>query len=53
MPSTRLIISWRYSASAVVGRRGASVKPQLPAMTVVTPWLADGDAPGSHRSWAS
>ena len=32
---------------------GASVKPQLPPMTVVTPWSLDGLAVGSHSSWAS
>jgi hypothetical protein len=32
---------------------GASVKPQFPPITVVTPCNDDGLARGSHISWAS
>ena len=35
------------------GFDGASVKPQLPVTTVVTPCHDDGDADGSKWSWAS
>ena len=47
----------RHHAPEVVGvvvaPSGASVKPQLPPMTVVTPWRFDGDAAGSQSSCAS
>ena len=32
---------------------GASVKPQLPMTTVVTPCQHDGVKSGSHVTWAS
>jgi hypothetical protein len=32
---------------------GAIVKPQLPAITVVTPWYDDGLRAGSQNTWAS
>ena len=40
MPSTSAIISRVHPASS--GRIGASVKPQLPEITVVMPWRFDG-----------
>ncbi len=39
--------------SRVSGVAGAIPKPQLPITTVVTPNAGDGDAVGSHVSWAS
>ncbi len=35
------------------GFDGASVKPQLPVTTVVTPWADDGEAEDSKWSWPS
>ena len=32
---------------------GAIVKPQLPPITVVTPWSGDGDSVVSQKAWAS
>ena len=37
----------------VVGRSGASVKPQLPAIMLVTPCRFDGVAAGSQNNCAS
>ena len=51
MPSTRAIIRMRYPAWS--SPAGASVNPQFPPSTVVTPWRGDGLAVGSHDSWAS
>ncbi len=34
-------------------RVGAMAKPQLPAMTVVTPWKHEGRSIGSQKTWAS
>ena len=36
-----------------VGRIGAIENPQLPAITVVTPWNDDGVSRGSQKTWAS
>ena len=35
------------------GRMGAIEKPQLPAITVVTPWNDEGVRSGSQNTWAS
>ena len=51
MPSTRLSMSSSHSRSS--GRDGASVNPQLPVSSVVTPCHDAGDAVGSQWSWAS
>ncbi len=51
MPSTRL--SMESSQPRSSGRLGASVKPQLPVSSVVTPCHEAGDAVGSQSSWAS
>ncbi len=51
IPSTFANIEAVYSPSPSI--TGASVNPQLPAKTVVTPWTFDGDAVGSHSSCAS
>ena len=48
MPSTEAMNSRVYAASSAC--RGASVNPQLPPITVVTPCTFDGDAPGSQNS---
>ena len=52
MPSTFTIIRLRYSPSSALPK-GASVKPQLPPITVVTPNRFDGVALGSQKIWAS
>ncbi len=52
MPSTFTIICLRYSPSDS-SPSGASVKPQLPAITEVTPNRFDGVARGSQKIWAS
>ena len=41
------------SVSRCSGRHGATVKPQLPMTTVVTPCHGDGLADGSQKSWQS
>ena len=51
MPSTNC--SSRMSVSRCSGRQGATVKPQLPMTTVVTPCHGDGLADGSQNSWQS
>ena len=51
MPSTRLSINRSHSRSS--GFEGASVNPQLPVRSVVTPCHDAGDAVGSQWSWAS
>ena len=51
MPSTRLNICDSHGRSS--GLDGASVNPQLPMSTVVTPCHDDGDAVGSQCSCAS
>ena len=51
MPSTLASIAVRYSTAS--GSIGASVKPQLPPMTDVTPWSGLGVRYGSQATWAS
>ena len=51
IPSTRLSICDSHGRS--LGFDGASVNPQLPMSTVVTPCHDDGDAVGSQCSCAS
>ena len=51
MPSTRASI--RATKSTSVGASGATVKPQFPPSTVVTPCRQDGLNDGSHSTWAS
>ena len=41
------------SRSASASRHGASVKPQLPMSTVVTPWKQELVPIGSQKTWAS
>ena len=42
-----------HEVPGVVATRGASVNPQFPPRTVVTPWRGEGLAVGSHDSCAS
>ncbi len=51
IPSTRAIMRARYRACS--GPAGASEKPQLPPITVVTPCSGEGLAVGSQDNWAS
>ena len=51
MPSTRS--SMRIMRSRPAGRHGASVKPQLPITTLVTPFQHDGVSAGSQQICAS
>ena len=46
---------WRVRAIRLTasGRMGAIENPQLPAITVVTPWYDDGVNQGSQKTWAS
>ena len=46
---------WRVRARSATpsGRMGAMENPQLPAITVVTPWKDDGVRSGSQNTWAS
>ena len=51
MPSTRASIRMRYSPESPDS--GATVNPQLPPRTVVTPCSGDGDSVGSQKPWTS
>ena len=51
MPSTRASMRIRYSPAS--GASGAIEKPQLPPITVVTPWNEVGESVPSQKACAS
>ena len=51
MSSTTANMWVRYSRSS--GRHGASVNPQLPVITLVTPCQDEDVHSGSQKTWAS
>ena len=53
IPSTRASIRKMYSVSPGFPESGATVKPQLPAMAVVTPCIGEGVSAASQNTWAS